>query len=144
MPEFKDPKTEYIHTSISLKALAEKWQGTKGCSLSVLAHRAADERWSELRHRFNIRTAIKTDERLSESIAEMNKRNLAQALFLQDKAGAALNELNFKSASEAANALKESQVMLERAKKGGVDIRHMIEIRHTNGNGEEPKDEADI
>lgn len=134
--KFTDPKTEYIHSDISLKDLAEKRKGQKGCSFANLARRCEEEKWVLLRRRFKIKAMIETDERMAETIAEMNKRNLAIALDLQDKAGTALDKLKFEKASDAASTLKISQDMIERAKKGGTDIRHILEIVYPNGNGD--------
>jgi hypothetical protein len=140
MSRFKDPKTEYIHTDASLVDLAENWKGVEGCSLSQLAHRSSVERWVALRERFRIKAALKTEERISETVAQMNVRYILDALDLRDKVMAALKRLDFESASEIAKALKIARDIEREARgqgpPGEVPIIRVI----LNGNGDKTEE----
>ena len=135
MSNFTDPKDEYIYTDISLAELAKKWEGKKGCSLRQLAHRSSVERWVALRQRFLIKSALKTEERIGETVAQMNERHLLDALNLRDKVAAALERGEIENATEAAKPLKVA-IELERQARGQGPPGE-VPVIHVHYNGHE-------
>lgn len=106
MPKFKDPKTEYIHTDITLAALAEKWKGQKGCSVGRLTNRCADEHWVPARENFKRIAQAKTTERAAETTAEMNAQLITDWQAVRQKANIVIAADHFADIDEASKGLK--------------------------------------
>lgn len=66
MADWKKIKNEYIHSSISTRALAEKY----GVSYNTLKDRANLEKWASARKEHHSKTTAKTQQKTTEKISD--------------------------------------------------------------------------
>ena len=106
MSKFKDPKTEYIQTDIGLEGLAKKWKGHPGCSLSHLKRRSGEEKWVDLKDKFEAIVLLKSNEKAAETLAEMNVQLIKSWQMVRRKADVTIAIDHFADIDEASKGLK--------------------------------------
>jgi hypothetical protein len=106
MPKFKNEKTEYIQTDISLEKLAANWKGHKGCSIQNLKRRSTGEGWVELRDQFQTLARLKSNEKAADTLAEMNVQLIKSWQMVRRKADVMIAFDHFADIDEASKGLK--------------------------------------
>jgi hypothetical protein len=106
MPQvkFKDPETEYIYTDIGLRDLALKW----GINKNTLMNRSWNQGWTEKRKRFKQRVRAKTEDKVIDTMAEMNIRHIKMYKILQAKSLTALSKTDITRATDAGELLDKA------------------------------------
>ena len=135
---YQTPKSEYIHTDISLAALAMKWWGVQGCSYSMITKHSADEGWADLRKEYRHKVEMKTIEKHSESEAEMRARHIAGLQAIQCKALEVIEDESkpFKDVQGAEAAYANALKLEQQIREGGLpDDRPQVVIKVINGRG---------
>jgi len=127
---YLDPKDEFLYSpnKITIRDLAKRWKGKKGCSHSVLSKKAWREGWVERREEIwkDIRAKVR-DEYVSEiatkmkdSIVDANERHINHGQVMQGVGVKTIKQFHEKvgSIEKPENALRVASTMI----KNGVDI----------------------